>query len=73
MKIGGKAKAGIVNQNLQEFQVKTQQHIQNSNCPEYTRKLMTDALLKIRGLKVKDGRKEEKESMPMLRIKRFKA
>ena len=60
VKIGGKAKAGIVNQNLQEFQVKTQQHIQNSNCPEYTRKLMTDALLKIRGLKVKDGRKEEK-------------
>ena len=60
MKIGGKAKAGIVNQNLQEFQVKAQQHIQNSNCPEDTRKLMTDALFKIRGLKVKDGQKEEK-------------
>ena len=60
VKIGGKAKAGLVNQNLQAYQVKTQQHIQNSNCPEDTRKLLTEALFKIRGLKVKDGKKEEK-------------
>ena len=60
MKIGGKAKAEVVNQNLQEFQVKTQRNIQNSNCPEDTRKVMTEALFKIRGLKVKGGKKEEK-------------
>ena len=60
MKIGGKAKAGLVNQNLQEFQVKVQQDMENDNCPEETRKMMTETLSKIRGLKVKDGQKEEK-------------
>ena len=59
VKIGGKAKAGLVNQNLQEFQVKAQQNIQNGNLNEETSKLMTDTLSKIRGLKVKDGKKEE--------------
>ena len=60
VKIGGKAKAGLVNRNLQEYQVKTQQNIQNGNFNEETSKLMTEALSKIRGLKVKDGQKEEK-------------
>ena len=60
MKIGGKAKAGIVNQNLEKFQIEAQQHIQNSNYDDETRKRMTKALSKIRGLKVKDGQKEEK-------------
>ena len=60
VKIGGKAKAEMVNQNLQEFQVKFQQKIQNANCSDETSKLMTETLSKIRGLKVKDGQKEEK-------------
>ena len=60
VKIGGKAKAEVVNQNLQEFQVKFQQKIQNANCSDETSKLMTETLSKIRGLKVKDGQKEEK-------------
>ena len=60
VKIVGKALAGVVNQNLQEFQVSTQQDIQNGYFNEETRKLMTDTLSKIRGLKVKDGQKEEK-------------
>ena len=59
MKIGGKAKAGLVNRNLEAYQVKTQQNIQNANFNEETSKLMTDTLSKIRGLKVKDGKKEE--------------
>ena len=58
VKIGGKAKAEIVNQNLQAFQVKAQQNIENES--EETRKLVTETLSKIRGLKVKDGQKEEK-------------
>ena len=60
MKIGGKAKAGLVNQKVQEFQAAAQQNIQNDNFNEETSKLMTEALSKIRGLKVKDGQKEEK-------------
>ena len=60
VKIGGKAKAGIVNQNLKAYQVKTQQRIQNVNCSEETSKLFTETLSKIRGLKVKDCKKEEK-------------
>ena len=59
VKIGGKAKAGLVNRNLEAYQVKTQQNIQNANFNEETSKLMTDTLSKIRGLKVKDGKKEE--------------
>ena len=60
MKIGGKAKAGLVNQNLEAHLIKAQQQIQNNNYDEESRKLMTEALSKIRGLKVKDGQKEEK-------------
>ena len=60
MKIGGKAKAGLVNQKVQEFQVKARQNLEKSNYSEETSKLMTEALSKIRGLKVKDGQKEEK-------------
>ena len=59
MKIGGKAKAGLVNQNLEAHLI-AQQKIQNNNYDEESRKLMTEALSKIRGLKVKDGQKEEK-------------
>ena len=59
VKIGGKAKAGVVNANLEAFQVNFQQDIQNSTCSEEACKLMTEALFKIRGLKVKDGKKEE--------------
>ena len=60
VKIGGKAKAGLVNQKVQEFQVKARQNLEKSNYSEETSKLMTEALSKIRGLKVKDGQKEEK-------------
>ena len=60
VKIGGKAKAGLVNQKVQEFQVIAQQNIQNANCSEETSKLMTETLSKIRGLKVKGGQEEEK-------------
>ena len=60
MKIGGKAKAEAVNQNLQEFQIQAQQKIQNENFSEESRDLMTEALFKIKGLKVKDGKKKEK-------------
>ena len=60
VKIGGKAKAGLVNRNLQAYQVKTQQNIQNGNFNEETSKLVTETLSKIRGLKVKDGKKEDK-------------
>ena len=60
VKIGGKAKAGLVNRNLQAYQVKAQQNIQNGNFNEESGKLMTEALFKIRGLKVKDGQEEEK-------------
>ena len=58
MKIGGKAKAEIVNQNLQEFQIQAQQEI--SNLSEESRNLVTEALSKIKGLKVKAGQKKEK-------------
>ena len=47
-------------QNLKAYQVKTRQNIQNANLNEDTSKLMTEALSKIRGLKVKDSHKEEK-------------
>ena len=60
VKIGGKAKAGLVNRNLQEYQVKTQQNLEKLNCSEETSKLVTDTLSKIRELKVKDSQKEEK-------------
>ena len=60
VKIGGKAKAGMVNQNLEAHLIKAHQKIQNENYDEESRKLMTKALSKIRGLKVKDGQKEEK-------------
>ena len=60
VKIGGKAKAGLVNQNLEEFQVKFQQDMENGNYPEETRKMMTEALSKIKGLVWMDGKKEEK-------------
>ena len=60
MKIGGKAKAEVVNQNLEAFRVKTQQDIQDGNCSEESRKMMTETLSKIRGLKVKDGKKQDK-------------
>ena len=63
MKIGGKAKAEIVNQNLQKFQIQAQQKIQNDNFGEETRKLMTETLSKIKGLKVKEGQQKE-EKMP---------
>ena len=60
MKIGGKAKAEVINQNLQEFQVRAQQKMQSGNYDIESHKLVTEALSKIRGLKVKDGKKEEK-------------
>ena len=60
MKIGGKAKAEVINQNLQEFQVRAQQKMQSGNYDIESHKLVTEALSKIRGLKVKDGNKEEK-------------
>ena len=60
VKIGGKAKAGLVNRNLQAYQDKTQQQIQNVNCSEETSKLVTETISKIKGLKVKAGQKKEK-------------
>ena len=60
MKIGGKAKAEMVNKNLQHFQTEAQQQLKNENCSEKTRKQMTEALSKIKGLKVKDDEKKEK-------------
>ena len=62
MKIGGKAKAEMVNKNLQHFQTEAQQQLKNENCSEETRKHMTEALSKIKGLKVKDDKKEQKSS-----------
>ena len=59
MKIGGKAKAEIVNQRLYEFQIKAQPKIQSVKCQE-TKKLVTEALSKIKGLKVKSDKKEKK-------------
>ena len=61
VKIGGKAKTEIVNQNLQEFQIQAQQEIQNLS--EESRNLVTEALSKIKGLKVKEGQQKE-EKMP---------
>ena len=58
VKIGGKAKAGVVNQKLQDLQVSTQQHFQNYY-DEDAHRLVTETLSKIKGLKVKDGKKEE--------------
>ena len=58
VKIGGKAKAEIVNQNLKAYQDKTQQQIQNANCSEETSKLVSETISKIKGLKVKAGQKE---------------
>ena len=58
VKIGGKAKAEIVNQNLKEFQIQAQQEIRNLS--EESRNLVTEALSKIKGLKVKDDKKKEK-------------
>merc|ERR1712013_320227 len=40
VKIGGKAKARMVNQNLEAYRVKTRQEIQNANFNEETSKLM---------------------------------
>ena len=59
MKIGGKAKAEIVNQRLDEFQIKAQQGIQDVKCQD-TKKLVTEAFTKIKGLKVKSDKKEKK-------------
>ena len=58
VKIGGKAKAGVVNQKLQDLQVSTQQHFQNYY-DEDAHRLVTETHSKIKGLKVKDGKKEE--------------
>ena len=58
MKIGGKAKAGIVNQNLEKFQNDAQQ--QMNKYDEESRKVVTEVLSKIKGLKVRDAQKEEK-------------
>ena len=61
MKIGGKAKAEMVNQNLKAHQVSIQQHPQFQNDKyEVASRLVTETLSKIKGLKVKDGKKEEK-------------
>ena len=46
MKIGGKAKAGLVNENLQAYQVKAQQNLEKRNCSEETSKLVTETLSK---------------------------
>ena len=62
VKIGGKAKAEMVNKNLQHFQIEAQQQLKNENCSEETRNQMTEALSKIKGLKVKDDKKEQKSS-----------
>ena len=59
VKIGGKAKAEIVNQSLDEFQIKAKQKNQDVKCQE-TKKLVTEALSKIKGLKVKNDKKEKK-------------
>ena len=59
VKIGGKAKAEIVNQRLDEFQIKAQPKIQDVKCQE-TKKLVTEALSKIKRLKVKNDKKEKK-------------
>ena len=59
VKIGGKAKAEIVNQRLDEFQIKAQSKIQDVKCQE-TKKLVTEALSKIKRLKVKNDKKEKK-------------
>ena len=48
----------MVNQNLEAHLIKAHQKIQNENYDEESRKLMTEALSKIRGLKVKAGQKE---------------
>ena len=58
VKIGGKAKAGIVNQNLEKFRNDAQQHVNKYD--EEARKVVTEVLSKIKGLKVKDAQKEEK-------------
>ena len=64
VKIGGKAKAGLVNQRLQDFQIEAQQRIQkmakSGNFSEESCNLMTEALSKIKGLKVEDGKKKKK-------------
>ena len=60
VKIGGKAKAEMVNQNLKKFQIEIQRDIQSEVKCEKTRRLVTDALSKIKGLKVKDDKKEKK-------------
>ena len=49
----------MVNQKLQDLQVSTQQHFQNYY-DEDAHRLVTETLSKIKGLKVKDGKKEEK-------------
>ena len=64
VKIGGKAKAEMVNQKLQDLQVSTQsfqsqQSFQN-DYDEEAHRLVTETLSKIKGLKVKNGQKEEK-------------
>ena len=53
VKIGGKAKAEMVNQNLEKFQIEASSQVE---CEETTR-LVTEALSKI---KVKDDKKEKK-------------
>ena len=60
MKIGGKAKAEMVNQNFEKFQIEAQQNIQSHLKSEETRRLVTEALSQIKGLKVKDDKKETK-------------
>ena len=56
MKIGGKAKAEMVNQNFEKFQIEAPSQVE---CEE-TKRLVTEALSKIKGLKVKDDKKEKK-------------
>ena len=50
----------MVNQNLKKFQIEIQRDIQSEVKCEKTRRLVTDALSKIKGLKVKDDKKEKK-------------
>ena len=67
VKIGGKAKAEMVNQNLKAHQVSIQQHPQFQNDKyEVAHRLVTETLSKIKGLKVKEGQqKEEKDPKPV--------
>ena len=60
--MGERQRSEIFNHRFDEFQIKAQQGIQDVKCQE-TKNLVNEALTKIKGLKVKNDKKREKDAL----------